>query len=202
MWNQICALIKFPACFLIYIITSRALMAVNENTWSGGWEKWAPSWQRDQKQRKRTSQVCENRFHRFWFRIHLHYCTNIATWVFFQQFLQSFYVFVKLINVPFCKHIDGKGGIFLKLGGARVNCRFHGWRECPLLKYPWAKYCNDLPLVAVHKDALVCVYNPPQCVCLSTAAAETCLNNSGTDQGFNRKNVLHLCKKKPKSHLM
>lgn len=37
---------------------------------------------------------------------------NVAKLIFFffQQFLQSYYVFVSLINMPLCKQADGGGG--------------------------------------------------------------------------------------------
>lgn len=83
---------------------------------------------------------------------------------------------------------------------------FHGWRECPLLKYPWAKYCNDLSVVAVHKDVLcasIILFNACACRRLLLKLAlwnqQQWTKNRGRDQGFNRKRCFVILQEKNKT---
>lgn len=138
-------------------------------------------------------------FQTFWFCIYLHYRNQYSTIDFFSA-IPATPLFVLLINMPLCKQADGGGGNG-KISVIGTFCvvlawiiSFHGWKECPLLKYPWAKYCNDLSVVAVHKDVLcACIILFNACACLRLLLKLALWNqqqwtkNKSTDRGFNRK---------------
>lgn len=102
---------------------------------------------------------------------------NMATWI-FQQFLQTHYVLFQW-SIRHSVNMETEECYWGLFGGAEawiIGLSTVGG-ECPLLKYFWARHCNEVPEAAVYRKLLcVCALCKAfQCMCLSKATAGTCL---------------------------
>lgn len=159
-------------------------MKTHGNLWVWGSKRTSSLSGVTAKYEKCRLQMHISHFHSEWFSIHLHYSNRYGK-MDFSAIPANPLCIVLVINKPLCKHRDGDGG-----SGAFWWCRGldyqikQSWREYPLLKYLWARHCDDLSMAAASSSSvgicrnLPCVSalcNPSQCIRLSKATAETCL---------------------------